>query len=75
MERTKEEQWYSSNEGPPGQVHTTTISMLNKASNGREMLTDDWGDNIEKGDVSNDVILELENDDDDSSESEAEFQE
>ena len=49
--------------------------MLNKASNGREMLTDDWGDNIEKGDVSNDVILELENDDDDSSESEAEFQE
>ena len=39
------------------------------------MLTDDWGDNIEKGDVSNDVILELENDDDDSSESEAEFQE
>eukprot|EP00579_Thalassiosira_antarctica_P017259 CAMPEP_0201935296 /NCGR_PEP_ID=MMETSP0903-20130614/35194_1 /ASSEMBLY_ACC=CAM_ASM_000552 /TAXON_ID=420261 /ORGANISM="Thalassiosira antarctica, Strain CCMP982" /LENGTH=136 /DNA_ID=CAMNT_0048475691 /DNA_START=89 /DNA_END=496 /DNA_ORIENTATION=- len=54
LERIEEEEWYSSNEGPPGRVRTTTHSRLNKALNRREMLTDDWGENIEKGDVSND---------------------
>ncbi|KAL7523265.1 hypothetical protein ACHAXR_000100, partial [Thalassiosira sp. AJA248-18] len=59
LEQIEEEEWENDEEGD-GRVRFTTIQKLNIAYLSGSLLTDDWGDSVEKGDLArkeNDVDL------------------
>mmetsp|Transcript_27007 Transcript_27007/g.56277 ORF Transcript_27007/g.56277 Transcript_27007/m.56277 type:complete len:249 (+) Transcript_27007:157-903(+) len=48
LRKMEEEEWYNSDE-VHGRIRTTTAQNLSKTLYKREILTDDWGDTIERG--------------------------
>lgn len=50
LQAMEEEEWYNDN-GTPSRVRFVTFKKLNMAVILDELLTDDWGENIEKGEM------------------------